>query len=128
MKKAATRKKATTTKKAPKKRAPKNKTPKKPAAKKTGSEDLLSARARWDKKRLQRERKTHWAHFWNVCPKCGGDMFEQKFKEIYFDVCRSCHGIFIDKAEVDLAKRFLEADKLVSALLRKAAKPKIPKF
>lgn len=92
-----------------------------------GNDDFAGSRARLDKRRLKRERATHWAHFWNICPKCGGDMFEQKANGIYFDVCRSCRGIYIDKAELDLAKRFIEAGKFTGSLLRRAKKPTLPK-
>ncbi len=82
-------------------------------------------RKRLDKKRLTRERATHWAHFWNVCPKCGGDMFEQKIKSIYFEVCRKCHGIHIDVQELDAAVKFQEPVKLFKSIIRKSKKPSI---
>jgi hypothetical protein len=92
---------------------------------KTGTDkDFTKARERLDKKRLKRDRDMHWAHFWNVCPKCGGDMFEQKASHIYFEVCRSCHGIYIDSAELDFARKHFPSDKIVRAMLLKAKKPK----
>ncbi len=81
------------------------------------------ARKRLDKKRIARERDMHWAHFWNLCPKCGGDMFEQKVLGIYFDVCRKCHGIYIDASELRLASKHLSVPKFLSALLKRAKKP-----
>lgn len=93
---------------------------------KRSEEQFTAARERLYKKRLKRERETHWAHFWDVCPKCGGDMFEQKANSILFEVCRKCHGIYIDKAELDLARRFLDNTKFLGRLARKAAKPRVP--
>ena len=60
-------------------------------------DDFDRARKPLDRKKQTRDLKTHWAHFWNVCPKCGGDMFEQTSLKIRYEVCRKCHGIYIDQ-------------------------------
>jgi acetyl-CoA carboxylase beta subunit len=83
-------------------------------------------RKRLQEKRSQRRYKTQFAHFWDLCPKCGGDMFEQKTLQIYFEVCRDCHGMYLDLAEIDLARTHLDPKKLLNALSKKAKTPKIP--
>jgi acetyl-CoA carboxylase beta subunit len=82
------------------------------------------ARKTLDKKKQTRELKTQWAHFWNLCPKCGGDMFEQSSLKIRYEVCRKCHGIYIDQAEANLVKRFLDPVKWLRAALRRSKDPK----
>lgn len=82
-------------------------------------------RKRLEEKRTLLRRKMQYAHFWNLCPKCGGDMFEQKANRIYFEVCRDCHGIYLDAAELDLARMHLDPKKLLTALSKTAKKPKV---
>ena len=83
-------------------------------------------RKRLDDKRNLLKNKTQYAHYWNLCPKCGGDMFEQKTLQIYFEVCRDCHGIYLDLAELDLARAHIDPKKLLIALSKKAKKPNVP--
>jgi Zn-finger nucleic acid-binding protein len=99
------------------------KRPKAKTAKKVTGDDFNRARARLDKKKLARDRKTHWAHFWNVCPKCGGDMFEQETTKIRFEVCRACNGVYIDQAEIALAFKHLDPAKWLKAVLQRSKKP-----
>jgi len=87
-------------------------------------DEFARARSRLDKKKRDRQLKTHWAHFWNVCPKCGGDMFEQTSQEIRYEVCRKCHGVYVDQAEAALASKHLDVKKWLQAVLRRAKKPK----
>jgi hypothetical protein len=82
-------------------------------------------RKRLDGKRTRRKTKTQYAHYWNLCAKCGGDMFEQKALGIFFEVCRECHGIYLDAAELDLGRAHLAPKKFLDALSKKAKKPKI---
>jgi acetyl-CoA carboxylase beta subunit len=93
-------------------------TPRDPAA------EFDKARKRLDKKKQDRDLKTHWAHFWNVCPKCGGDMFEQTSLQIRYEVCRKCHGIYVDQAEAALAEKNLDLKKWLRAVLRRSKDPK----
>jgi Zn-finger nucleic acid-binding protein len=82
------------------------------------------ARTRLDKKKRTRDMKTHWAHFWNVCPKCGGDMFEQTSLGIKYEACRKCHGIYVDHAEASLVVKFLDVAKWFRAALRRSKDPR----
>lgn len=82
------------------------------------------ARTRLDKKKRVRDLRTQIAHFWNVCPKCGGDMFEQTSLKIRYEICRDCHGIYIDQAEAILVSRHLDALKWLRAALRRSKDPK----
>jgi Zn-finger nucleic acid-binding protein len=66
-----------------------------------------------------------WAFFWNLCPKCGGDMFEQKALQTCFDVCRDCHGVYFEAAELKLALKHHDAKKLLNAVLKTTKKPRI---
>jgi len=88
------------------------------------TDDFDRARKTLDKKKQTRDLRTHWAHFWNVCPKCGGDMFEQTSLKIRYEVCRKCHGIYIDQGEASLIKRFLAPVKWLNAALRRSKDPK----
>jgi Zn-finger nucleic acid-binding protein len=36
------------------------------------------------------------------CPKCGGQLAEQRRGEVVVDACGSCGGIFLDKGELEL--------------------------
>jgi len=103
----------------------KSKAKAKPKAKAPARDEAFDrARKRLDKQRARRKSKTQYAHYWNLCPKCGGDMFEQKALGIYFEVCRECHGIHVDVAELDLARAHLDSKKLLLAISRKAKNPK----
>lgn len=80
------------------------------------------------RKKLDEERSAHrgemmWAHFWRVCPKCGGDMFEQLSMEVRYEVCRRCHGIYFDQAEVALAVKHKDAVRLLEAVLKTSENP-----
>jgi hypothetical protein len=91
---------------------------------KNSTDELERSRKRLDKKKTDRRFKTHWAHFWNVCPKCGGDMFEQVSLRIRYEVCRKCHGIYIDQAEAALASKHLDLKKWLRSVLRRSKDPK----
>jgi Zn-finger nucleic acid-binding protein len=89
---------------------------------------MEAARARLDRKWEKRAMERRWAHYWNLCPKCGGDMFEQRETHLRFAVCRDCHGIYLDKAELDFARRFLDPKGVLAGLAKRARKPstKVP--
>jgi Zn-finger nucleic acid-binding protein len=36
------------------------------------------------------------------CPKCGGQLAEQRRGEVVVDACGGCGGIFLDKGELEL--------------------------
>jgi hypothetical protein len=82
------------------------------------------ARKRLDKRKEYRDVRTQMAHFWNVCPKCGGDMFEQTSLGIRFEVCRRCHGIYIDQGEANLVVKFKDIARWFRAALRRSKAPK----
>jgi len=82
-----------------------------------------ATRARLDKKRTQRRAKLLWAHYWLLCPKCGGDMFVQHTLGIAYEVCRDCHGIAIDGDEAALLLAHLDPGKALTAILKKSKKP-----
>jgi Zn-finger nucleic acid-binding protein len=85
--------------------------------------DFQKTRARLDQKREKRRAKMLWAHYWLLCPKCGGDMFVQRTLGIVYEVCRDCHGIAIDGEEVALLLEQLDADPALRAILKKSKKP-----
>ena len=95
--------------------------PKTPAA--GGDAALKQARAKLDAKRAKRRAKHLWAHYWLLCPRCGGDMFVQRSMNVTFEVCRDCHGIAIDGDEVALILGHLDAAKALRAILKKSKKP-----
>lgn len=90
---------------------------------KAASSDFAKTRARLDKKRAKRRQKMLWAHYWLLCPKCGGDMFVQKALNIRFEVCRACKGIAIDGEELTLLLAHLDPAKAMRAILKKSKKP-----
>ena len=85
--------------------------------------DLQKARARLDRKRDQRRKKMMWAHYWLLCPKCGGDMFVQRTMGIAYEVCCDCHGIAIDGDELTLLLEQIDPEALLRALLKQSKKP-----
>jgi Zn-finger nucleic acid-binding protein len=95
---------------------------KKPAA---GAPGLEKTRARLDKKRAKRRQKMLWAHYWLLCPKCGGDMFVQRTMGIAYEVCRDCHGIAIDGEEAALLLEHPDPGQALRAILRHSKKPDI---
>lgn len=86
-------------------------------------DDVAQLRKKLDEERLEQRSEMMWAHFWRVCPKCGGDMFEQLSMDIRFEVCRRCHGIYLDQAEVALTIDHKDAAPLLKAILAKSKKP-----
>jgi Zn-finger nucleic acid-binding protein len=84
---------------------------------------LDKARARLDRKRATRRQKMMWAHYWLLCPKCGGDMFVQRTMGLAFEVCRECHGIAIDGDELKLLLEHLEPGKALREILKQSLEP-----
>jgi Zn-finger nucleic acid-binding protein len=99
-------------------------TPRRKAAKAT----LEKLRARLDRKRAERRQKMLWAHYWLLCPKCGGDMFVQRTMGVAYEVCRDCHGIAIDGDEMALLLDHLDADTALRAILKQSKKPDTSKI
>lgn len=50
-------------------------------------------------------------------------MFEQEVNSFFFDVCRKCNGIYLDKSELEFAMKFIDSEKLLKGIVRKAKKP-----
>ncbi|MEN9358551.1 MAG: hypothetical protein RL095_86 [Verrucomicrobiota bacterium] len=44
------------------------------------------------------ERKSHWMR----CPKCGGQMKEQRLDVVLVDICGDCGVVCFDKGEVEM--------------------------
>jgi Zn-finger nucleic acid-binding protein len=100
----------------------KRKTPRPRPARAAGA-SFAKTRARLDRKRAARRARMLWAHYWLLCPKCGGDMFVQRSLGITFEVCRDCHGIAIDGEEAELLLAHLDPGKALRAILKKSKKP-----
>jgi len=65
-------------------------------------EIIEQARKKLDAERAAvREREQKQTH-WMVCPKCGGKLQEVNVKGVVADHCGSCHGVFLDKGEIEL--------------------------
>jgi Zn-finger nucleic acid-binding protein len=95
----------------------------KPAAASKPASAFEKERARLDRKRETRRRKTLWAHYWLLCPKCGGDMFVQRTLGITWEACRDCHLIAVDGDEVALLLAHRDAGKTLRAILKHSKKP-----
>ncbi len=98
-------------------------TPPRTRRKRTTAPSFENTRARLDRKRDRRRKKMLWAHYWLLCPKCGGDMFVQRTLGITYEVCRDCHGIAIDGEEVALLLAHLDAGEAFRAILKQSKKP-----
>jgi Zn-finger nucleic acid-binding protein len=98
-------------------------TPPRARRKRAAPDSFQKTRARLDKKRDQRRKKMLWAHYWLLCPKCGGDMFVQRTLGITYEVCRDCHGIAIDGDELALLLAHLDTGEAFRAILKKSKKP-----
>jgi Zn-finger nucleic acid-binding protein len=96
-------------------------TPRKKTAAATAA--LEKKRAQLDRKRAERRQKMLWAHYWLLCPKCGGDMFVQRTMGIAYEVCRDCHGIAIDGEELALLLEHLDPAEALRAILKQSKKP-----
>jgi Zn-finger nucleic acid-binding protein len=94
-----------------------------PRPKAAASSSIEKKRAQLDKKRGERRQKMLWAHYWLLCPKCGGDMFVQHTMGIAYEVCRDCHGIAIDGEELALLLDNLDAAAALRAILQQSRKP-----
>jgi Zn-finger nucleic acid-binding protein len=95
----------------------------KPARRAGRKPSFQETRARLDRKREKRRAKMLWAHYWLLCPKCGGDMFVQETMGIRYEVCRDCHGIAIDGEEAALLLEHLDPGEALKAILKKSKKP-----
>jgi Zn-finger nucleic acid-binding protein len=100
-----------------------SRTPRTPRPKAAGSSSIEKKRAQLDRKRAERRQKMLWAHYWLLCPKCGGDMFVQHTVGIAYEVCRDCHGIAIDGDELALLLENLDPADAFRAILKQSKKP-----
>ena len=87
--------------------------------------DLEHERDRLDKKRLKRDRSKHVSYYWNVCPKCGGDMDAQAIMSVRYDTCRTCGGVYVDRDEIKFAGKYVDPARFVKSLAKK--KRKLPR-
>jgi uncharacterized protein len=62
------------------------------------AELIKQQRARLDEERRTAERKSHY----NKCPRCGADLKEREFHHMKIDECPECHGVWLDKGEMDM--------------------------
>jgi ssDNA-binding Zn-finger/Zn-ribbon topoisomerase 1 len=65
---------------------------------KQDAELIKEQRARLDAERARAERRSHYMK----CPKCGADLVEVEFQHIKLDRCTECHGIWLDKGEMEM--------------------------
>ena len=69
------------------------------------AELIKKMRADLDLQRDQLERKAHYMK----CPKCGADLHEEIMDQAKVDVCRECHGVWLDAGEMDLLRHIGQA-------------------
>lgn len=62
------------------------------------AEIIKAQRARLDAVRAERLRSEHYMK----CPKCGHDLKEREFHHIRVDECVQCHGMWLDKGELEM--------------------------
>ena len=63
---------------------------------KQDAELIRAQRAKLDADRVAAERRAHHMK----CPKCGADLSEQEFQHVKVDLCRECHGMWLDAGEI----------------------------
>ena len=77
--------------------------PKKPS----NAEDEYFAREELKRKEQAKIKKTHEeredlkALHWMRCPKCGAELQEILFRDVSIDRCAECHGVFLDRGELE---------------------------
>jgi uncharacterized protein with PIN domain len=56
-------------------------------------------RKRQEQARLSsdQEKKSHYMR----CPKCGGHLVTEEFHRVQIDRCPDCHGLWLDRGEID---------------------------
>ena len=59
-------------------------------------------RAKLDRERHAAKRKQEKELHWMKCPKCGTTLVELPLRGVMVDKCSSCHGIWLDKGELEL--------------------------
>ena len=65
---------------------------------KRDAELIREQRARLDAERAKRELASHLGK----CPRCGRDLVEREYHHIKADSCPSCHGMWLDQAEIEM--------------------------
>jgi len=67
-------------------------------------EKFLEWRRKLDDERLKREQEEQKKLYWMRCPKCGHKMIEIDVKVVKADRCTNldCHGIYLDKGELEI--------------------------
>lgn len=48
------------------------------------------------------------------CPRCAGECVEGHVSEVAVDHCLSCNGVWLDKGELEEAKRLVRVDRVLS--------------
>ncbi len=76
-------------------------------------EIIHEMRVKLDAERKKAERKAHH----NKCPRCGGDLKEQRAEEVKIDECSECGGIWLDKGELEQLRRVNRARGVAGGVL-----------
>lgn len=66
------------------------------------AEALAALRAKLDAQRAEQKASAGRPANWMHCPKCGGQLAEQRRGEVVIDQCAGCGGVFLDKGELEL--------------------------
>ncbi len=56
------------------------------------------------------------------CPKCGGEMESREYarcSQVMIDVCPVCHGVWLDRGELEALELFFERSRLEAAVIRR---------
>ena len=71
---------------------------------KQDAELLKAQRAKLNEERVSAARSAHHMK----CPKCGADLVEQEHGHVKVDVCPECHGMWLDRGELEMISRVEE--------------------
>ena len=66
------------------------------------AEALAALRSKLDAQRAELKASASRPANWMYCPKCGGQLAEQRRGEVVVDACGGCGGVFLDKGELEL--------------------------
>jgi len=76
------------------------------------AERLERKKAEQAKLAADAERKSHYMR----CPKCGGQLVTEEFHRVQIDRCPDCHGLWLDRGEIDAVMKFEDKGLLSRAL------------
>lgn len=82
---------------------------------------IRKLREKADAERKRKETEHRKAMHWMKCPKCGSSMQEVELYHIKVDRCTECHGIYLDKEELEILIKMQKKEDFLTRLTRRWA-------